>query len=50
MQRTAILLAYFFICANSFAQQYPFVHYSPRDGLISNMIKSICQDSKGRLL
>ena len=55
MQRTIILLAYFFICANSFAQtaasdgQYPFVNYTPKDGLISNMIKNIYQDSKGRL-
>src|SRR5215510_14845301 len=55
MQRTAIILAYFFICASSFAQltespeQYPFVHYTPKDGLISNMIKGIYQDSKGRL-
>ena len=49
MQRTVLLLAYFFICANSFAQQYPFVHYTPKEGLISNMIKGIYQDSKGRL-
>ena len=55
MQRTIILLAYFFICANSSAQtaasdgQYPFVNYTPKDGLISNMIKNIYQDSKGRL-
>ena len=49
MQRTVILLAYFFICTNSIAQQYPFVHYTPKDGLISNSIRSIYQDSKGRL-
>jgi signal transduction histidine kinase/ligand-binding sensor domain-containing protein len=49
MQRTAILLACFFICVNIFSQQYPFVHYTPKDGLISNSIKSIYQDSKGRL-
>jgi len=49
MQRTAIILAYFFICVNCFAQQYPFVHYTPKDGLISNSIRSIYQDSKGRL-
>jgi len=34
---------------NLFAQQYPFVHYSPKEGLISNMVKGIFQDSKGRL-
>ena len=55
MHRTTIILAYFFIYATSFAQlpevsqQYPFVHYTPKDGLISNQIKSIYQDSKGRL-
>jgi ligand-binding sensor domain-containing protein/two-component sensor histidine kinase len=49
MQRTSILLACFFICTNSFAQQYPFVHYTPKDGLISNQIRNIYQDNKGRL-
>lgn len=49
MQRTAIILAYFFICANTFSQQYPFVHYTPKDGLISNQVRGIYQDSKGRL-
>ena len=55
MQRVTIFLAYFLIYANSFAQtaasggQYPFVNYTPKDGLISNMIKNIYQDSKGRL-
>ncbi|TAL42305.1 MAG: hypothetical protein EPN92_11705, partial [Chitinophagaceae bacterium] len=54
MQRTIIILAYFFIpiaigSANCFAQQYPFVHYTPKDGLISNRIRSIYQDSKGQL-
>lgn len=49
MQRTAIILAYFFICVSCLSQQYPFVRYTPKDGLISNMIKNIYQDSKGRL-
>jgi signal transduction histidine kinase/ligand-binding sensor domain-containing protein len=49
MQRAIILLAYFFICAKSFSQQYPFVHYTPENGLISNQIKNVYQDSKGRL-
>jgi ligand-binding sensor domain-containing protein/two-component sensor histidine kinase len=64
MQRTVIILACIFSAAmlriNSFAQiidpkaigpgeQYPFVHYTPKDGLISNQIKNIYQDSKGRL-
>lgn len=49
MQRTPIILACFFICVNCFSQQYPFVHYTPKDGLISNQVKTIYQDSKGRL-
>src|SRR5688572_10201335 len=60
MQRTAIFLACFFISiaigtVNCFSQptksveQYPFVHYTPKDGLISNSIRNIYQDSKGRL-
>jgi signal transduction histidine kinase/ligand-binding sensor domain-containing protein len=50
MQRVTIILACFFICVNRCsAQQYPFVHYTPKDGLISNVIRSIYQDSKGRL-
>src|SRR6185369_6363781 len=49
MQRTAIILAYIFICANCFAQLYPFVHYTPREGLVNNRAKFIFQDSKGRL-
>ena len=49
MQRTIIFFAYFFIYAICFAQQYPFVHYSPKDGLVSNRVRSIFQDSKGRM-
>lgn len=35
--------------ASCLAQQYPFVHYTPKDGLISNQVRNIYQDSKGRL-
>ena len=49
MQRAVLFLAYFFICVNCFSQQYPFVHYSPKDGLVSNRVRSIYQDSKGRM-
>jgi hypothetical protein len=49
MQRKFLLAAYIFICANSFAQQYPFVHYTPKDGLVNNRARFIFQDSKGRL-
>ena len=49
MQRTALLLACLFICANCFSQQYPFVHYTPREGLVNNKAKCMFQDSKGKL-
>jgi ligand-binding sensor domain-containing protein len=49
MQRKLIFLASFFLCANCFAQQYPFVQYSPREGLINNRARFIFQDSKGKL-
>src|SRR5688572_225324 len=31
------------------AQQLPFVHYTPKDGLVSNRVRSAYQDSKGRM-
>ncbi len=54
MQRRLILLAFFFIpiaigSSGAFAQQYPFVHYGPNDGLVSNRVRSIYQDSRGRI-
>ena len=61
MRRTTIILACFSIYASSISQtagaggpagfrgQYPFVHYTPKDGLVSNQIKYIYQDSRGRL-
>ncbi|HET9825683.1 MAG TPA: hypothetical protein VFP87_10115, partial [Chitinophagaceae bacterium] len=48
MQRT-ILIAYFFISLNCLSQQYPFVHYTPRDGLVNNRARFVYQDSKGKL-
>ncbi len=50
MQRRLIFLACFFICADCFAQQYPFVYYTPKDGLVNSRVRSIKQDSKGRML
>jgi len=61
MQRKRIFLACFFVpmaigSANCLAQpaesrgQYPFVFYSPRDGLINSRVRSIKQDSRGRML
>jgi signal transduction histidine kinase len=54
MQRINRLLACFFFliisgCANCFAQQYPFVHYTPKDGLVNSRVKKAYQDSKGRM-
>lgn len=49
MQRNLTLLACFFVCANCFAQQYPFVYYTPKDGLVNSRVRSIRQDSKGRM-
>lgn len=48
MQRSHFFLAYFFfVCARGLAQQYPFVYYTPKDGLINSRVRSIKQDSKG---
>ena len=55
MQRAASILACFFICINCLSQsaasggQYPFVHYTPREGLVNNKAKFMFQDSKGKL-
>lgn len=49
VRSTITTLAFFLIVASSLAQQYPFVHYTPKEGLISNQVRSIYQDSKGRL-
>ena len=54
MQRKLILLAcFFFLTAvgsiHCFAQQFPFVYYTPKDGLINGRVKAIKQDSKGRM-
>jgi signal transduction histidine kinase len=34
---------------NCFAQQYPFVQYTPKDGLVNSRVRRIYQDSKGRM-
>lgn len=49
MQRAILILACFFVCANSFAQQYPYVHYTPKDGLVNSRVKKAYQDSRGRM-
>ena len=37
------------LCNDLLAQQYPFVHYTPKDGLVNSRVRSIKQDSKGRM-
>ena len=56
MQRTTSIFACFLICINALTQsstatsgQYPFVHYTPRDGLVSNKARFMFQDSRGKL-
>lgn len=36
-------------CAACLAQQYPFVYYTPRDGLVNSRVRGIKQDSRGRM-
>ena len=53
MQQRVINLAYLFIPiiigTNCFSQQYPFIHYTPREGLANNRARAVYQDSKGKL-
>jgi len=49
MQRKLTVLACLVLCANCFAQQYPFVYYTPRDGLVNSRVRCIKQDSRGRM-
>ncbi|HVT85770.1 MAG TPA: triple tyrosine motif-containing protein [Chitinophagaceae bacterium] len=54
MRQRLLLFAYIFVLiaiwsVASFAQQYPFVHYTPKDGLVSSRVKKCYQDSKGRM-
>src|SRR6476660_635199 len=49
MQKKFFILACFLICIHCFSQQYPFVHYTPKDGLVNSRVKKAYQDSKGRM-
>jgi ligand-binding sensor domain-containing protein len=48
-QPTILLFICFFFGLRTKAQLYPFVNYTPRDGLIGNQVGFITQDSKGKL-
>jgi len=49
MQRTVLILAYFFICACTQAQEYSFVRFTTENGLSNNVVYAIQQDIKGYL-
>src|SRR5215813_2185876 len=49
MRRSVLILSCFIVCVNCYSQQYPFVHYTPREGLVNNRARFIFQDSKGKL-
>src|SRR5258706_4687793 len=49
MQKKVLLVTCFFICIGCLAQEYPFVHYTPKDGLVNSRVRKAYQDSKGRM-
>jgi signal transduction histidine kinase/ligand-binding sensor domain-containing protein len=50
MQRkTLLFLAWLFACVDLAAQQYPFVNYTPKNGLVNSRVRKMYQDSKGRM-
>src|SRR5262245_21336609 len=49
MHRIPLLVACFFFWASVAAQQYPYVHYTPKDGLINSRVRKAYQESKGRM-
>ncbi len=48
-QLAILLIACLIFGVRARTQVYPFVSYTPRDGLIGNKVRFISQDSKGRL-
>jgi signal transduction histidine kinase/ligand-binding sensor domain-containing protein len=50
MKRYALLLFLALsICTDCISQRYPFIHYTPKDGLVSNNAHFMFQDSRGLL-
>ncbi len=55
MQRSLVFIACLLFIISSDAQSpesanhYPFVHYTPKDGLVNSRVKRAYQDSKGRM-
>ncbi len=50
MCKKLIFIAQLFVWSNCLGQQYPFVYYTPKDGLANSRVRSIKQDSQGRML
>jgi signal transduction histidine kinase/ligand-binding sensor domain-containing protein len=54
-RKALLLTVVLFLCVSLFAQltesggQYPFVHYTPKDGLVNSRVRKAYQDSKGRM-
>src|SRR2546423_7478780 len=50
VRKLYIFLACFFLFSDELlSQRYPFINYTPLDGLVNNRVRSMYQDSKGRL-
>ena len=47
--RHVVLALLLFSGDEALSQRYPFINYTPLDGLVSNRVRSMYQDSKGRL-
>jgi len=47
--RTLIIITMICLCCDALSQQYPLVHYTPKDGLVNSRVRKVFQDSKGRL-
>lgn len=49
MQKRLLFILSAFLAVQCMAQQYPFVYYTPNDGLVNSRVRNIKQDSKGRM-
>jgi signal transduction histidine kinase/ligand-binding sensor domain-containing protein len=47
--RILLLMLTFIYCCDCHSQQYPFIQYTPKDGLVSNNSRFMFQDSRGLL-
>src|SRR6476620_2208446 len=49
MLRSAWITLLLLYCGEVFSQRYPFINYTPNDGLVNNAVRVMRQDSQGRL-